>query len=203
MSKTSGDYSASHWLEVLRTTEIADRRWKKAVKSLTEMGLRAVPALIEAEGDDNQTVCIGASKALQQIGPATVPFLIKALRHENPRIREIAARGLYGHAPNAQKAISALTDALQDSDAFVRKWIAVALEALAYHFGPILKVAVPGLSDLLKDEDWAVREWAAHALGSIGTVADAALPALQSALEDEEPVVRQAAAEALSKIQKS
>lgn len=43
--------SVSHWLDVLKTTETADRWWKKAVKALASMGLQAVPALIEATGD--------------------------------------------------------------------------------------------------------------------------------------------------------
>ena len=149
------------------------------------MGLLAVPALIEATGHDHPEVRRGAGKALHQIGPATIPFLIQALRHDNATVRESAARGLYGFAPKAQKAIPALTDALQDSDAFVRQWVATALQNLAYHFGPILKGAVPGLTDLLKDEDFMVREWAAHALGSIGAAAEFAVPALQEALEDE------------------
>lgn len=186
MSKASDDLSASDWLELLKTTETADRQWKKAVSALTSLGLKAVPALVEATGDDHPEVRRGASKALHEIGPATVPFLIKGLRHENAAVREAAARGLYGLAPHAQKAIPALTAAAQDSDAFVRQWVATALERLAHQFGPVLKVAVPGLADLLTDEDFMVREWAAHALGSIGAAAEAALPALKLALEDQE-----------------
>src|SRR4051812_46489558 len=119
--------SASHWLDILKTTETADRQWKKAVNALASMGLLAVPALIEATGNDHPEVRRGAGKALHQIGPATIPFLIKALRHDNPTVRESAARSLYGFAPEAQQAIPALTDALQDSDAFVRQWVATAL----------------------------------------------------------------------------
>src|ERR1051325_3545377 len=177
--------SASHWLDILKATETADRQWKQAVNALAAMGLRAVPALIDATGDDNPEVRRGASTALHKIGPATIPFLIKALRHDTPTVRESAARGLYGFAPKAQQAIPALTDALQDSDAFVRQWVATALQNLAHHFGPIVKGAVPGLADLLKDDDFMVREWAAHALGSIGAAAELAVPALQEALNDE------------------
>lgn len=194
--------SASHWLEVLKTTETADRQWKKAVNALASMGLRIVPALIEATGNDHPRVGSGASKALHKIGPATIPFLMKALKHENSQVREAAARGLYGLAPKAQKAILALTSALRDSDAFVRQWVATALESLAHHFGPALKVAVPRLADLLKDDDFMVREWAAHALGTIGAVAEAAVPALELAVEDEASSVKEAAANALREIRK-
>lgn len=140
---------------------------------------------------------------MHKIGPAIIPFLMKALRHEKATVREAAARGLYGFAPNAQKAISALTNALEDSDVFVRQWVATALENMARHFGPILKVAVPGLADLLKDEDFMVREWAAHALGSIGASADLAIPALKAALEDHEASVKEAVTLAIQEIQKA
>jgi len=204
MGKASGNLSASAWLEALKTTETADRRWKRAVSALTAMGLPVIPALIEALGDDHPEVSRGAGKALQKIGPAIIPFLIKALRHDNSLVRESSARFLYGFAPKAQQAIPALCEALRDSDAFVRQWVATALERLAYEFGPILKVAVSGLTDLLKDEDFVVREWAAHALGSIGASAKAAIPALtEAALEDVEPTVKEAAASALDEIQKA
>lgn len=202
MRKASPAFSASHWLDVLKTTETADRQWKKAVNSLAEMGLRVVPALIEATGDDHPEVRRGASQALHKIGPAVVPFLIKALKHDNSSVRETAARSLYGLAPKAQTAIPALTDAMQDSDAFVRQWVATALQNMAHHFGPILKVAVPGLTELLKDGDFMVRMWAAHALGSIGDAAVPAIPALEKALDDVDSSVKEAAAMALRDIQK-
>lgn len=198
----SEELPASHWLEVLKTTETADRQWKKAVNALASMGLWAVPALIEASGNDNYDVRRGASQALHKIGPAIIPFLIKALKHENSFVREAAARGLYGFAPDAQKAILALTDAQGDSDAFVRQWVATALQNLACHFGPALKVAVPGLADLLKDDDIVVRGWAAHALFFIGEAAQSAIPALEKALEDHEQSVKEAVADALREIQK-
>jgi HEAT repeat protein len=204
VGKAGDKLSASAWLEALKTTETADRRWKRAVRTLTAMGLPVVPALIEGTGDDHPEVRRGASTALHKIGPAIIPFLIKALRHDNWMVREGAARGLYGFAPKAQKAIPALCEALRDSDAFVRQYVATALERLASIFGPILKVAVPGLTDLLKDDDFVVREWAAHALGSIGASAKAAIPALkEAAMEDVEPSVKESAASAIDEIQKA
>jgi hypothetical protein len=76
MGKAGDNFSARHWLEVLRTTETADRRWKRAVRALTAMGLPVVPALIGAMGDDHPEVRRGAGAALHKIGPATIPFLI-------------------------------------------------------------------------------------------------------------------------------
>jgi HEAT repeat protein len=204
MGKAGGNLSASAWLEALKTTEKADRRWKRAVSALAAMGLPVVPALIGATGDDHPEVRRGAGTALHKIGPAIIPFLMKALRHDNSLVREGAARLLYGFAPKAQQAIPALCEALRDSNAFVRQYVVAALGNLAYHFGPILKVAVPGLTDLLKDDAFVVRQWAAHALGSMGANAKAAIPALQAAaLEDVESTVKEAAASALGRIQKA
>lgn len=198
----SNEFPASHWLDVLKSTETADARWKEAVAALTAMGLRTVPALIDATGNEHPEVRRGAAKALHQTGPAIIPFLMKALRHENSLVREAAARGLYGFAPQAQRAIPALNDALKDSDAFVRQWVATALSSMAHHHGPIVKVAVPGLADLLTDEDFMVREWSAHALGFIGPDAVDALPALEAALGDDESSVKEAVADAIRRIKK-
>src|SRR5262245_50266497 len=90
MGKTGDHSSASDWLEALRTTETADRRWKRAVRALTAMGLSVVPALIEATGDDHPEVRRGVGAALRKIGPAIIPFLIKALRHDNWLVRRCA-----------------------------------------------------------------------------------------------------------------
>lgn len=196
----SSEYPASHWLTVLKSTQTADRRWKKAVTALTSMGLRVTPALIHATGDEHPEVRRGAAQALHKIGPGIIPFLMKALKHENSVVREAAARGLYGLTSEAQVAIPALIDALGDSDPMVRQWVATALQNLANHFGSILKPAVPALTRLLQDADAMVRQWAAHALGAIGAEAYAASSALQTALKDEEPSVREAAAQAIKEI---
>src|SRR4051812_34525428 len=99
MSKTPDDLPAgnvyhvlpaSHWLGALKTAETADRQWNNAVIALASMGLRVVPALIEATGSDHPEVRRGASQALNKIGPATVPFLIRALEHENHAVRQAA-----------------------------------------------------------------------------------------------------------------
>jgi HEAT repeat protein len=173
------------------------------VNALTRMGLRIAPVLIDAMGDDHPEVRRGAGHALHKLGPATVPFLIRALKHEKADVRERAARGLYDLAPHAQKAIPALTEALNDTDPFVRQWAVVAVGDLGYHFGPVLKVAVPGLAALLKDEDFTVREWAAMALGSIGAAAHAAIPALREAANGEDEWLKKAAVSSLREIERA
>lgn len=87
MSEASDGFSVSHWLEILTTTQTADRQWKEAVKSLTEMGLRAVPVLIEATGDDNPEVRRGASQALHEIGLAMRTTHITSYGSPSLRVR--------------------------------------------------------------------------------------------------------------------
>ena len=184
-------------------TETADDRWKEAVAALAGMGLLAVPALIDATGDDHPEVRRGANTALRQIGPAIIPFLVKALRHEKSLVRESAARGLYGFAPQAQKAIPALTDALKDSDASVRQWVADRTrEIWPITSGRSSRCPSQDWPDLLNDVDFMVREWSAHALGFIGPAAEDALPALEAALHDDDSSVKEAVADAIRRIKK-
>lgn len=195
--------SVGHWLEVLKTTETGDQQWNEAVKELSSLGLGAIPALIEAMGNENPDVRRGASRAIRSNGPAIIPFMIKALRNNNDRIRESATQMLYGLAPDARNAIPALTETLGDPNQFVRQWAATALERMGHLFGPLLNVAIPGLVKLLRDDDYVVRTWAAHAIGSIGNHAESAIPALENAKNDEDSDVAEAATEAIEAIRRS
>lgn len=188
------------WLIRLGAWEIGDEGWEEAVRALVELGFDAAAQLIEALGDEQLSVHVGAGKALKQMGPAVVYDLIGALKHESPVVRRHAAQLLYGSAVRDDAvvgdAVSALCEALKDADPDVRRWAATALEWIGKDAGQ----AVPNLIDAMRDSDWAVREWAAKALGSIGLEAKPALAALTEALLDEEPNVREAASEALDQI---
>jgi len=188
------------WLIRLGAWEIGDAAWEEAVQALVELGFDAVPQLIEALGDEQLPVHVGAGKALKQMGPAVVYDLIGALKHESPTVRRHAAMLLYGSAVRndvvVEDAVPALCEALKDSDPDVRRWAATALEWIGSDAGQ----AVPDLIDALNDSEGPVREWAAKALGSIGLDAKPALAALTEALLDEEPGVREAASGALDQI---
>jgi len=188
------------WLIRLGAWEIGDAAWGEAVQALVELRFDAVPQLIEALGDEQLSVHVGAGKALKQMGPAVVYDLIGALKNENPAVRRHAATLLYGSAVRddavVQDAVPALCEAFSYYDPDVRKCGATALEWIGSDAGQ----AVPDLINALRDSDWAVREWAAKALGSIGVEAKPALAALTEALLDEVPGVREAASEALDQI---
>ncbi|GIW80242.1 MAG: hypothetical protein KatS3mg105_2049 [Gemmatales bacterium] len=193
--------NASPLFERLKTSEIGDRRWWRAVKSLARKGPCVIPALIGALESENIHLRQGAAKALQLIGSPTVPFWIKALKHPNVNVRRKAAIGIYANAFHAQKAIPALFETLSDSDTEVREMSVVALELLAFLFGPIVSPAIPRLVGLLaNDDDYVVRSWAARALGSIGPEAISSLSDLKDAANDVDDEVREAAAEAIQRI---
>lgn len=190
----------SRCLNALRQTDTGSLQWERAVEALADMGLPAVPVLVEALADEDLSVSRGAAQAVRRIGPSTIPHLIKALAHSNSVIRQAAAQALYAYGPQALEGLAELTDALKDRDQFVRQWAATALERMAWDLGPALRTAVPNLIQTLQDEDYLVREWSAHALGAIGEEAAEAIPFLEMAMVDDVPSIRQAAIDALNKI---
>ncbi|AGA92417.1 HEAT repeat-containing protein (plasmid) [Thioflavicoccus mobilis 8321] len=164
-----------------------------ATKQLIELGnaaAEAIPALITALRDEEETVRASAADALGEIGLPAVPALITALRDEEWEVRERAAEALEKIGPAASQAIPALITALRDEEDTVR---ASAADAL----GEIGLPAVPALITALRDEEGEVRAFATRALGEIGTPA---VPDLITAYHDEEAAVRASAAIALGKI---
>jgi len=118
-----------------------------------------------------------AVRELVEMGEASVPSLIPALKDPEARVRNAAAAALWGLGPKARGAVGALAEALGDPDAGVRLGVAMALEGV----GPAASPAVPALARAVRDRDGNVRLWAAKALGRIGPPAREALPALTAA----------------------
>jgi HEAT repeat protein len=87
--------------------------------------------------------------ALAAIGEASVPVLVRTLRDgPSENSREEAAFALELLGPQARSAVSALIEAIQDKDLFVRRRAAKALGRI----GPEAKEAVPFLEAALGDE---------------------------------------------------
>ena len=83
----------------------------------------AVPALIKALEDDDESVRTAAARALGNIGPAAkeaVPSLILALRDDEWSIREDTAEALGKIGPAAKEAVPYLQKALHDPEEEVR-----------------------------------------------------------------------------------
>ncbi|RKY29568.1 MAG: hypothetical protein DRP68_07185, partial [Candidatus Omnitrophota bacterium] len=196
---------------------IANPGWDE----LVEIGVPAIPYLIEALKDKDSNVRKAAVEALGKIdSKKAVPPLIEALKDENWDVRSTAAEVL--GKIGSQEAIPHLIETLKNENNYVRYKAAEALvkigppaifsliealkheywyvrQAAVYALGGIgSQKAVPPLIEALKDEDWHVRLIAAKALGGISS--EKAILHLIEALKDENNYVRQVAAEALGKI---
>lgn len=171
-----------------------DRR--PAAMALADIGLEAVPALIDALTDTSSRP--PARDALARIGHDAVPALIDALQHTNANVRCSAAEVLDKIGSDAKHATPSLCEALKDHDSHVRQMAAWALGST----GTKSKHAVTSLIAALHDDDFWVRRNAAVTLGKFGSNARPAIPALIDALQHgPSNDVREAAAEALGKLE--
>jgi HEAT repeat protein len=170
----------------------------RAALALRKLG-SAVSAIVDqltlSLRDDKATIRSQAAQALGEIGPSArraVPALTTALKKDESatvRAEAALALGLIEAIPDS--GISALIEALGDSDTGVRRQSAVAIGML----GPKAKGAVPALIDVLQnkqlstsDEGRQFRERAAISLGRIGPDAVNAVQALLSVVQGNEDV---------------
>jgi HEAT repeat protein len=178
-----------------------------AAAALGEIGSaseEAIPHLIKAMADDH--VLRPAAEALEKIGSAGIPELVKGLSGSEKNVRIGSARALDAIDPEwrnskpAQEAVPELLKTVTDSFSSGR---GAAVEALGA-IGPA--EAVPHLINVLADTEEQVREGAKTALDKIDPqwpqCEDARNAALKfvEALTDADRGAREAAREALSKI---
>lgn len=182
----------------------------------TGMAAEVYPhAAILAEEHPDSTVRYRLSLLMDAHSDSVVPVLCDALKDRRRRVRLNATKALKNMAgqttsvealPDGSRyrrhrdgvhvvvsAVPALMSCLKDSDRFVRRAAARALERLGEHAGP----AVPNLIMSLRDREEEVRAAVATALGQLGPAASEALPALLQASLDHEESVRVAALGAL------
>lgn len=152
---------------------------KKVPSRLAEMGESAVPALVEAMGDESEKVRIMASSALGQIGPAALPFLSKAMAHKNNLVRRYAADAIGVLGPEAKMAVGVLIKAIDDKDEKVRDSAVKALGKI----GPDADKAVTRLIKMMKEGDEVSVPEACEALGLIGAEPEKVVPALMEVLD--------------------
>jgi HEAT repeat protein len=168
--------------------------------ALAQMGpatLEEVPSLLEAlkdrEGErdhqdkpkrvENRLTQVGifAATTLAHVGPVARPALLKALRHEHPRVRAGSALALGLMRPRQAEALPALREALRDRDDEVRLHAALAVHRIEGK----TEALVASLIDILKSRTPELRKQALAELERLGPAAKAAVPALIDALRDE------------------
>lgn len=99
----SGGRTASYWAEVLRGSDVAEKR-----KAATKLG----PLIL--------------------IDPAALPALLEAIKDSDAGVRAATARslGIYTGSKRAEEVLPALRELQQDPDATVREAAAKAIEVL-------------------------------------------------------------------------
>jgi HEAT repeat protein len=175
---------------------------------LGEEARPALPALDEALSDANAHVRWAAAGAVVGLrGPkakAAVPAVLRALKDpDNVLTRRYAPALLVQIGENAApEARRALTEALHDTDADVRRCAAIALAQLdAGAIEPRSREHLARVIEALRASQLPyVRQQAVMALGRMGPAARESAAALSAALRDEDRDVRQGATWALSQI---
>lgn len=206
---------------VLADAGSGDRAYAAAaLEDLGPAAADAVPELIAALGDKDQSVSAPAERALSSL-PAAAPALAAALSTESPGLRAqlgrlLAAQGepgasalaknfargdkqlalrsaqvLEGMGPAAEKAVPALARAAASADAEVQAAAAGALSGIG-------RPAGLWLAEALRSPNPRSRAGAAMVLAAMPRPPAEALEALAGALEDQDEAVRTHSAMALS-----
>ncbi len=155
----------------------------------------AVPALAKALEDADPAVRVAALAALTDYNEAAVDALSHALENEKTRYWAALALGQLG--THAKPAVAALSAALNDKRAPVRREVLITLA----HIGPDAASAVPAITPCLDDADASVRNGAAYALGRIGPAGASAIEALREASKKSDPMLTTICAWALARIE--
>jgi HEAT repeat protein len=179
----------------------------QAQDALAEIGLPAVPAMIQAMTEPKPLRYRGVMcpNALARIGPAAkdaVPVLIEAMKDKTPgthEIRKSVANALEAIGPDAKEALPVLIESLNDVEGAVRHRAATAIVAI----DPSNEEAVGVLIDALDEPKYGWQVPSAVALARIRPNDPLWLDALlKSAREDPSPWIglRLAALEGIGRI---
>ena len=148
-------------------------RWH-AAEILAQLGLVALPSLLEAMDDDDIVVRMAAIDALPLVGPRSAEAIPKLTRYlAEPSVSDTAAvalariAGLEG-APEKTPAFKALARAFEGGDRSLRRRVIPALELLGRTSSP----AVDLLNKAVQDSDEEVRDQAAAVLNRLKSPKD-------------------------------
>lgn len=141
---------------------------KEAAIALAQIGLPAVPALLDCLMHTDANLRLGAARTLGWMGPKArlaVPKLTEILADKLPEVRGQAAFALGQIGPEARQSMPALLDLLKDKDALVRVHAADAVWQIEKNIA-----ALPVLEKTLKEiDDQDTLILAIKTLGKVGT----------------------------------
>jgi len=168
----------------------------QAALALGKLGPPALPALINALGDEHGQIRERAAEGLKEMGIAAKDAetaLIKSLQDPNPEVRRYCAKALGSIGRESPAAVAALRGLINDKDFWVR---AAAAEGLGMA-GSAAKEAIPDLLKALTDKSGMVRSQSALALHLIDPSVIDAVGFLVKELASHDLEARAAAAFAL------
>lgn len=126
----------------------------------------AIPALIEAAGEEHSYVCWRAVEALGRFGNAArcaFPALVRAMASEDGSVRGDAAASMEAIGAPDPAGLPSLIELLQDASPTVRAWAAWSIGLL----GGDGRDALPALKKASHDMDAEASRWAQDALARI------------------------------------
>ena len=212
------------FLQALESPYWADRH--QSIHNLGDIeppAVEAVPALIGAVQDRDQTVSLHAIEALGHIGaPAAeaAPVIIQVLKDDESWVRNWAVNALANIGP---AAVPALITALSDNSPAIRAGVVETLGKIGAEEG-----VIPALVQILADKDNAVvseaisvlknmpadqtipylipllaekdARWRANATQALAAIGEPAVPILLETLNNPDELVRMAAVHSLGQI---
>jgi HEAT repeat protein len=161
----------------------------RAMADISKVDAAVIPALIDlldTPWDARKFYIYGQAKnALAEIGPPTIPALIRAMTEPKPLSHRAVAcpNALAEIGPAAKDAVPVLIEAMKDKTPGtheIRKSAANALEAI----GPDAREALPVLIESLNDVEGAVRHRVATAIVAIDPHNEEAIDVLIDAVDE-------------------
>lgn len=154
---------------------------------LCYIGEPAIPHLIACLGDSNYKLAAFAAKTLADM-KESLPYLIKALKSENPNTRLHSAGALQFYGPKAVEAIPELCELIKfeinKSGEVDPRNIPEAANNAAGALGKMGEAALNMISQLLKENNVNIRLCAVAALSRIGKPAIDLLRAVETEEKD-------------------
>ena len=155
-----------------------------------------IPFIIEALALDERN-STRANASLYFAGETAIPYLEKAIHHENPKVAVKAMGVLARNSKNPEKYVPALGKAYKEGSYQIKIGAAKALEDIGFAAAPYL---IPGLGG---DRKLSHRtKLALQYIGTLGSRAKAAIPKLENLAKNDTRSVAVLAEEALKLIKK-